>query len=267
MPSAAPDRDLTAALAQLWERRRDGFAARVQRVEAAVAALLRGTLEEPLRAEAEAEAHKLAGALGTFGVPRGSELARELEQSFAADRIAGESAARLNEVVLALGCEVERGPARRPVPPSPAALAPAPEAAAAAVEQPEDHVAPILVVTGDLSLARQLMDEGAARGAPVTVARDTDEASEMADRDQPAAAVVDLGQGSPDPVCWDCSSACPKGGRSYRRSFCTPTTTSRVGSSLPASASPASCRDPWRRPLWWDPSSGPFRAGRQPARG
>lgn len=72
-----PEHDLADAIARLSETRRDGFAPRLERVEAAVLALLDGTLGESLRAEAEREAHKLAGALGTFGVPGGSELARE----------------------------------------------------------------------------------------------------------------------------------------------------------------------------------------------
>ena len=47
-------------------------------------AISAGTLDHALRASAERDAHKLAGSLGTFGLQRGTELARELETTFAA---------------------------------------------------------------------------------------------------------------------------------------------------------------------------------------
>lgn len=80
--SAAPA--LGAALAALWQRSVPAFLDRVAAVERGVAALRHGEFTPPLREEAEREAHRLVGALGTFGVPEGSRLARELERAFAA---------------------------------------------------------------------------------------------------------------------------------------------------------------------------------------
>lgn len=103
--SAAPA--VSAALAALWQRAVPAFLDRVAAVERGVAALRRGELTPPLREEAEREAHRLSGALGTFGVPEGSRLARELEQAFApgattdaaeAERLTG-VAAELRRVV------------------------------------------------------------------------------------------------------------------------------------------------------------------------
>lgn len=49
-------------------------------LEQAVIALQQGNLGDELRQKAEQEAHKLAGALGTFGFAEGSQLAKEIEQ-------------------------------------------------------------------------------------------------------------------------------------------------------------------------------------------
>jgi len=197
-PPAGSQHDLADAIARLWETRRDGFAARVDRVEAAVLALLDGTLGEPLRAEAEREAHKLGGALGTFGVPGGSELALEIEQRLAADRVATGSAARLAELVLALGREVERGPTTTAT--SAASTPVVQNGADPAVEDAaEDRDAAILVLTGDPALGERLQDEGAAREMLVEVVADAGEVLKTAERDRPAAAVLDLGHDTPGP--------------------------------------------------------------------
>ena len=55
---------------------------RLAAIENGIAATESGSLTEDLRAAAEREAHKLAGALGSYGLTLGSELARELEQRF-----------------------------------------------------------------------------------------------------------------------------------------------------------------------------------------
>ncbi len=75
--------DLSDGLRAIFEKNRDEFQARLETLEEAVAAILAGSLDEALRASAESDAHKLVGALGTFGLPRGSELAGELELRFA----------------------------------------------------------------------------------------------------------------------------------------------------------------------------------------
>lgn len=76
---------------------------RVATVEEAVTAMVSAGLDEDLRARAERDAHKLAGSLGMFGLPRGSEIAAELEQSLGV--VGGPAAAelpRLAELVLDL---------------------------------------------------------------------------------------------------------------------------------------------------------------------
>jgi HPt (histidine-containing phosphotransfer) domain-containing protein len=70
---------MAEALARLWTRFLPEIEQRVSIIEAAAKALTAGSLEEPQREAAHAAAHKLAGTLGTFGLHRGTEIAREAE--------------------------------------------------------------------------------------------------------------------------------------------------------------------------------------------
>jgi len=75
---------LATGIDAIFLRSEDDFRRRISTLEAGVAAILAGSLGEGLRAAAERDAHSLSGALGTFGLARGSELAGELELRFAA---------------------------------------------------------------------------------------------------------------------------------------------------------------------------------------
>jgi HPt (histidine-containing phosphotransfer) domain-containing protein len=70
---------MAEALARLWTRFLPEIEHRVSIIEAGAKALTAGSLEEPQREAAHAAAHKLAGTLGTFGLHRGTEIAREAE--------------------------------------------------------------------------------------------------------------------------------------------------------------------------------------------
>jgi HPt (histidine-containing phosphotransfer) domain-containing protein len=66
-----------AGLNEIWRRTRPALLARVASIEQA-------TLASAAEAEIESgrtDSHRLAGVLGTFGLDRGTELARELERS------------------------------------------------------------------------------------------------------------------------------------------------------------------------------------------
>ncbi|NEO83391.1 MAG: response regulator [Spirulina sp. SIO3F2] len=73
-----------AAVAQMWQQFREPILARLEAIETAIAALEANQLTEDLRADAEAQAHKLVGSLGMYGLMAGSDYARQLEQRFAA---------------------------------------------------------------------------------------------------------------------------------------------------------------------------------------
>ncbi len=73
---------LSAALDRMWTRFRPEMIKRVATLEAAAAAFAAGNLTPPQQEAAGSAAHKLAGVLGTFGLARGTALARELESLY-----------------------------------------------------------------------------------------------------------------------------------------------------------------------------------------
>ena len=77
--SSAKTSVLSAALDRLWIQFLPQMTERVSTLEAACTALSAGALSVEQRTEANAAAHKLAGGLGTFGLTKGTELAREAE--------------------------------------------------------------------------------------------------------------------------------------------------------------------------------------------
>jgi HPt (histidine-containing phosphotransfer) domain-containing protein len=72
--------ELSEAMNRLWEKFLPQMHERVVTLQNAAAQLARGTalnIEE--QNKAGADAHKLAGVLGTFGLKKGTDLAREAE--------------------------------------------------------------------------------------------------------------------------------------------------------------------------------------------
>ena len=81
-----PQPDISAILNQMWVRFRPDIYERVEVLDSAAKAHVAGTLTPGQCAAAHAAAHKLVGSLGTFGLMRGTELAREFEHACANDR-------------------------------------------------------------------------------------------------------------------------------------------------------------------------------------
>jgi HPt (histidine-containing phosphotransfer) domain-containing protein len=106
----APRDDLQAAIAALWLDARPRTFARIETLEAAIAALGDGGLEPELHERACQEAHKLTGSLGTFGMPEGSIHAREIELRLEDGATAADAPA-LAEHLAALRRAAEAGPA------------------------------------------------------------------------------------------------------------------------------------------------------------
>jgi len=73
--------DKTAQLLEtLWQKNLPIFHERMAILQQASDELSRThSLTQELRAEAASTAHKLAGALGMFGFPKGTDLARQME--------------------------------------------------------------------------------------------------------------------------------------------------------------------------------------------
>ncbi|MEG4225528.1 response regulator [Microcoleus sp. N9_A2] len=74
-------------VAKMRENLKANFREKVAIFEGAIAQLKSGTLEDELRREAQDQAHKLVGSLGTLGLPKGSEVARKIEHLFKAENI------------------------------------------------------------------------------------------------------------------------------------------------------------------------------------
>lgn len=94
---------MTGGLAGVWVRFRGMMFGRLEALEAVVALLGAGTLPEAERRRGEHEAHKLAGSLGTFGLPEGSRAAREIERLLEGSRpLAAEEAGRVERLTAEL---------------------------------------------------------------------------------------------------------------------------------------------------------------------
>lgn len=139
--------DLNQALSALWTKFRATNLERVAHIREAAAVLADGTLEEPKRRAAEREAHKLAGAVGSFGFVEGSRLARAAEQQLQANDLPAQArASELEAIMTALVLELRQD--ARPI---------APESGPAA-SKPY-----VLLVDDDLELSQLLMLEAAAQ--------------------------------------------------------------------------------------------------------
>jgi HPt (histidine-containing phosphotransfer) domain-containing protein len=72
-------------ISALWERSVPIITDRLNGLDIACEAAVVGRLSPIMRRGAADTAHKLAGSLGMFGYPRGTELAREIEQLLESD--------------------------------------------------------------------------------------------------------------------------------------------------------------------------------------
>ena len=73
---------LDEAMNRLWAKYLPQMQGRVGTLEKAAERLANGTLNATEQEVAGADAHKLAGVLGTFGLKEGTELAREAESLY-----------------------------------------------------------------------------------------------------------------------------------------------------------------------------------------
>jgi HPt (histidine-containing phosphotransfer) domain-containing protein len=74
-------------ISALWERSVPLISERLHGLDIACEAAVVGRLSPIMRRGAMDTAHKLAGSLGMFGYPRGTELAREIEQMLEYDGV------------------------------------------------------------------------------------------------------------------------------------------------------------------------------------
>jgi len=78
--------EMDALLQALWTQNYGILLERLQLIRNASDQLAAGSLDCETRKDAESAAHKLAGILGTFGLPQGSAVASKIETSLAPEK-------------------------------------------------------------------------------------------------------------------------------------------------------------------------------------
>jgi HPt (histidine-containing phosphotransfer) domain-containing protein len=96
--------DVLAAIARLWVQSRPVVLERIDELQETARGLSEGRMTAQELEGARTEAHKLAGSLGTFGLPRGSELARDVEQEL---ETGGRNPALLSDLLAQLRAVVD----------------------------------------------------------------------------------------------------------------------------------------------------------------
>lgn len=143
--STPTDADITAqakvieSVSNIWEQNKESFSSSLVLFEQVIAAAMTNTLDRVLQERVKLEAHKLAGALGSFGFNQGSTLAREIEQLLEAEAIAQAEATQLEQLVKLLQQELEKPPNANPATPV-----------------FEDQSALILIIDDDVALIEEI---------------------------------------------------------------------------------------------------------------
>lgn len=105
------DSPAAEAVRTVWEKRRPQTESRIEVLEDVTAALVEGRLDADLREAGIEAAHKLSGSLGSFGFPRGSELAFQAEALLGrGDGLVESDALKLAEWVEGMWAEIDRDP-------------------------------------------------------------------------------------------------------------------------------------------------------------
>ena len=105
------EQKLQSMISALWERSRHTVVERAARLRTAGDLLSDNRLDHATQQSAVDSAHKLAGVLGTFGLPRGTDLAREAEGLFGQTTPPDKAEIERLQVLLAeLTRLIDRGP-------------------------------------------------------------------------------------------------------------------------------------------------------------
>ena len=165
----------SAGIAAVWARFREPTLARIDVIDSAAMALLDGALTNELRLDAQREAHKLAGAAGSFGFPRSSQIARQIEEQLSLGGLTPADAVPMAEQLLALRADLEGTP--RVAEPEPTG------------EQRREEVT-LLLVGAEHALNERMTSEGAARGVRVVTTADPRAAHAIAEQEAPTVVAV-----------------------------------------------------------------------------
>jgi diguanylate cyclase (GGDEF)-like protein len=188
--SNSVEQEAQTKLADVWQRFQGRFREQVDRIEQAVIALSEqhsdGNLHGDLQRQAKRDAHSLAGALGTFGVPEGTKRAREIEQLL--DRngnLNGKDIKLLQKLVTALRTELERShsDSKR----DPKQSLPLPNLDIAHSDLPL-----LLIIDGDDAFTESLKQDAPQWGFQVEAYRKLSDVKQRLEQDPPDLAFLDL---------------------------------------------------------------------------
>ncbi len=179
--SAEPTQQQTlASVNRIWHQFKARISEQVGVLEQAVIAGEQQELDQDLRQQARQEAHTLAGSLGTFGLPEGSRLARQIERLFQVEQpLSQAEAVNLREWVSLLRQEIEQ----------PNTSTETLHSSASA----EDDRPLLLIVDCDCSLANQLIAEAAIWGFRAEVAANLTRARDKILLEPPDIVLLDPG--------------------------------------------------------------------------
>ena len=104
--------ELMQRVLKLWERYKPLCLERLSVIEEAYAVAKSATLDSEHREKAESAAHKLAGALGSIGLPEGSKIASQIEALLQPENtLTPGQLSHLSELIAKLRSQLTNGPA------------------------------------------------------------------------------------------------------------------------------------------------------------
>ncbi len=167
------------AVAGIWSKYQGRVSEQVNVLFKAAQALQNGeSLSPELHSQAAAEAHTLAGSLGTFGFANGSKLARKVEHLLKADKILDETEIlQFNDWVKALLTEINAPPQTLVT-------------SANQKHKPDEHPL-VLVIDIHQEIPEDLVHKSADMGLQVAIVNSIAEARNKLYQEHPNVAIVD----------------------------------------------------------------------------
>ena len=164
-----------AVLEQVWGKFQEVWKAQLIEFEQACALLSTGTLKPELLSSSLMGAHRLIGTLGSVGLPKGSEVARKIEQLLRSDSLSKNEAGQLENLVEQLKQIIKNKPSTK-----------------ATIPDVKIASGRLLLVDDDVVLTEQIKREAQTWGFQVEVATNPTAARKLISSQPPDVVVLDL---------------------------------------------------------------------------
>ncbi len=161
--------DNSPKIERAWSKFRDVAFQRLTILENLAVAVAENQVSPELCAEAKSSAHKLAGSLGSFGFPKGSKIAKQLENLLETNLVDPTKTKQFIELVAVLKIELQHQPFE---------------------EKVRDALGKnisLLIIDSDLAYTKQLATEANKRGIKAHTAFSINEAREIIAQELPTA--------------------------------------------------------------------------------